>query len=742
MLEHWQSVARHTPLAILTDLDGTLIPFAPTPEEAVPDPELIELIRTLTAIPGLHVIVVSGRPHLVLERYFPDPSVWLVAEHGAWSRSQGGWQPTIELDATPIEELADRLEVIAQQHPGAHVERKTWSCAVHYRQLRASVRAAFSVEVAVVIDDFLEQHPSFERVDGTQVIEVRAAAARKSFAVPWAKRQLGADVRLIALGDDLTDEHLFAALDVTDESILVRNGTHHDSHARWQLGDVPAARRFLAFLRDARSGASPGDLPLTLRHPRSSSAPPSESLLVVSNRLPDLRSAEPVDRVRKNNVGGLVSALEPILKARHGLWLGWGGRVVADTDEPGYGVEDGSPALAWFDYKQSWQRDYYNGFCNATLWPLFHSFPSRVVIDDKTYQSYVTVHEVFADAVQRYAGASDTIWVHDYHLLLLARALRRRGHRGRIGLFLHVPFPSLDIFSMLPWARDLVDAMLDFDLVGFHTPIYVSNFLTCAGNLLEARSSPALVEHRGRFTRVGAFPIGIFPESFQESPAPALVHEIEDLARSLGTAKLVLGVDRLDYTKGIPERLIAFGRLLELFPEWRGKVSLIQISVPSRADVPEYVEQRANIEGIVGRINGQLGEAHWMPIRYLYRGYTRAHLSQLYRLASVGYVTPLRDGMNLVAKEYVAAQDPEDPGVLVLSEFAGAAYEMKDAILTNPYYADGMARDLDLALRMPLEERRTRHARLLASVNRTNAQSWAMSFLDALSECPAGAVGG
>lgn len=739
MHEYWQSVARYTPLAILTDLDGTLIPFAPTPEDASPDAELLELLRSLTALPGLHVIVVSGRPHGVLERYFSDPSVWLVAEHGAWCRGLGAWQSTIDLDPKPIVELSDRLEVIAKGCPGARVERKTWSCAVHYRQMRPHIRAAFSVEIAAVIDEFLEHHPAFERIDGNQVIEVRAAAARKSFAVSWAKRQIGGDVRLIAIGDDLTDEHLFAALDAVDEGVLVRGGIPRHSHARWEVDGVDAARQLLAFVRDARSGASVGELPVTPVRPPlpslSSASPSSESLLVVSNRLPDLRSSEPVDRVRQNNVGGLVSALEPILAARRGLWLGWGGHVVPDTDEPSYGIDEGSPALAWFDFKQSWQRDYYNGFCNATLWPLFHSFPNRVVIDDATYESYVMVHEVFADAVQRHAGSSDTIWVHDYHLLLLARVLRKRGHRGPIGLFLHIPFPSLDILAMLPWARDIVDGMLAFDLVGFHTPSYLTNFLTCAGHLVGSRSGPALVEYREHLTRVGAFPIGIFPASFQESPDPALVQEIEDLTRSLGSAKLVLGVDRLDYTKGIPERLIAFGRLLELFPEWRGKVSLIQISVPSRADVPEYVEQRANVEGIVGHINGQFGEAHWVPIRYLYRGYTRNHLSQLYRAAHVGYVTPLRDGMNLVAKEYVAAQDPENPGVLVLSEFAGAAYEMKDAILTNPYHADGMARALDLALRMPLDERKLRHARSLAVVERTNAQSWAVSFLDALSEC-------
>jgi trehalose 6-phosphate synthase len=230
-------------------------------------------------------------------------------------------------------------------------------------------------------------------------------------------------------------------------------------------------------------------------------------------------------------------------------------------------------------------------------------------------------------------------------------------------------------------------------------------------------------------------PIGIIPASFQEPPEPSVVEEIEGLMRALGDAKLVLGVDRLDYTKGIPERLVAFGRLLETFPEWRGKVSLVQVSVPSRADVPLYAEQRATIEAIVGRINGELGEAAWVPIRYLYRSYDHGQLAELYRAAAVGYVTPLRDGMNLVAKEYVAAQDPANPGVLLLSQFAGAAEEMRDAVLTNPYHAQGMARDLDRALRMELEERKTRHAKLLATVQRSNAVTWAEGFLAALDAC-------
>lgn len=733
MLEHWLSLTRHTPLAILTDFDGTLVPFAATPEDARPDDELHALLRSLAALPGLRVVIVSGRPHTVLERYFPDSAVWLVAEHGAWSRSDGAWKPTLELDATPIQELAGQLEAIAARYPGARVERKSWSCALHDRLVSSFSRSALGIEATVALGDFLAQHHSFERLDGVNVVEVCAAAARKSFAVEWARQQTGPDSRIIAIGDDLTDEHLFAALGPLDEPILVQGGLGRRSHARWVLDDVDAVRRFLGFVRAVREGERPPELPVAPIQPtpRPSSLE-ATTLLVVSNRLPDLRSAETVTQVGRANVGGLVSALEPILAARKGLWLGWGGQVVPDDQEPGHGVFDGRPRLAWFDYKESWQRAYYDGFCNATLWPLFHSFPERVVIDKDTWDSYVTVHDVFADEAQRYIGADDTLWVHDYHLLLFARRMRQRGHRGPIGLFLHVPFPCVDLCSILPWAGEIVDGMLDFDLIGFHTPSYLANFAGCAGALLGSLVAPTVIEHRGKRTNLGVFPIGIFPESFQESPGPELAAEIESITQSLGSAKLVLGVDRLDYTKGIPERLRAFGRLLELFPEWRGKVSLIQISVPSRADVAEYRDQRTNIEGIVGRVNGQFGEANWVPIRYLYRSYSREHLSQLYRAAHVGYVTPLRDGMNLVAKEYVAAQDPSDPGALLLSQFAGAAVEMSDAVLTNPYYTDGMARDLDRALRMSLEERKARHARLLAVVERTDARSWATAFLESL----------
>jgi trehalose-6-phosphate synthase len=342
------------------------------------------------------------------------------------------------------------------------------------------------------------------------------------------------------------------------------------------------------------------------------------------------------------------------------------------------------------------------------------------------------VNQEFASVASELVGKSTPIWVHDYHLLLCARELRKLGHTGPIGMFLHVPFPGCDVFSMLPWVEELLDAMLDFDLIGFHTDGYAANFSACCGATLDAETGRDAVFHRGRRTRLGSFPIGIIPESFSEPSDPQVQQEIDALMSSFAGRQIVLGVDRLDYTKGIPERLEAFGRMLETYPEWRGKVTLLQVSVPSRADVPQYAAQRALIESAVGRINGRFGEAGWVPIHYLYRSYGQAQLTTLYRAARVGFVTPLRDGMNLVAKEYVAAQDGVDPGVLVLSKFAGAAVELRDAVLTNPYHADGMARALDTALRMPLDERKSRHQKLLVSVQQRTAETWAEDFLNVL----------
>ncbi len=729
-------MVRRAPLGILTDLDGTLVPFATRPEDAGVAPEVSRLLGDLAALPSVSVTIVSGRPRASLERLLGDvPGLRLAAEHGGWLRGDAGWRALVSDDPSALVALAAELELIATHHRPAHVERKTWSVCLHLRGVPEWDRPRLIVEANVAIAAWLRHHAGYELLEGAEVLETRLARIRKSAAVAWARPYAGPSAALLVLGDDPTDEDMFRVLSPVDEGVLVGPRAHASTLARWALPGPDAVLAFLGWILAARRGDAPGRsamLPQAIRRePRAD--PPSHRLLAISNRLPDLRSPTAPDATRRRNVGGLVSALEPVLAARRGLWLGWSGRTVAaDTAGP-VEIDDAStPPLAWVDLPEAWYELYYNGFCNRSLWPLFHTFPSRVRFVDEEWDCYVRVNHAFATAARTLVVPDVPVWVHDYHLLLVAGALRRSGHRGPIGLFLHVPFPGIDLFSMLPWAATILDEMLQFDLLGFHTLHDVDNFHQCVRALFPASIDGDGIRHRDRRVRADVFPIGIVPEGFQEPPEPRAAEEIAALLQSIAPSRLLLGVDRLDYTKGIPERVYAFGRLLELFPDWRGQVSLVQISVPSRADVPEYAEQRALIEAAVGRVNGELGEAHWTPIRYLYRAYGRNQLAQLYRAADVGYVTPLRDGMNLVAKEYVAAQDPDAPGVLLLSRFAGAAAELEGAVLTNPYHCDGMARDLDQALRMPAAERRERHRRLYATIAGSTAVSWAEGFLAAL----------
>ncbi|RPH52455.1 MAG: trehalose-phosphatase [Planctomycetota bacterium] len=742
-LEHWRQLACHTPLGILSDLDGTLIPFAPTPEEARIDVELLELLRNLSALPGVTMTVVSGRSKESLDRLLSGaPEISLVAEHGGWKRAKGAWQATLELTPASLDGIARELEKIASHHAGALVERKTWSVTIHHRQVRPSEKAELEIETAAAVDAWLSAHPGFERLDGAEVVEVRPVRLRKSSAVPWMRELAGPGSRLIALGDDLTDEDMFQALSAGDEGILVGRQQTRGTFARWQLLCSSTSLSFLKWIVSVRREGPtpippmlPAPIALAPRTPKS--GPAGYQMLAVSNRLPHLRGeAGAPGGQRKKSVGGLVSALEPALAARKGIWLGWNGHFVSGT-EPGFMMLDDEtrPATAWIDLPKDWHTKYYNGLCNRSLWPLFLSFPGNLRFALDEWECYQKVNAAFSDAANDLVAPETPVWVHDYHLLLLASALRKKGHRGPIGHFLHIPFPGVDLFSLFPWAEQLLDAMLDFDLLGFHTPGHVDNFRQCVGTLSPAKLADEVILHHGRRIRVRDFPIGIIPEDFQVAQDSTMAEEITAVLSPLTRTRKILGVDRLDYTKGIPERLLAFGRMLELFPEWRSKVSFLQVSVPSREDVPEYAEQRSRVENIVGRINGEYGEADWVPIRYLYRSYSREQLSELYRSADVGCVTPLRDGMNLVAKEYVAAQRRENPGALVLSKFAGAARELKDAVLTNPWHVDGMARDLDRALRMPLEERKARHEKLLAAVSRTTALTWAQDYISTLEAC-------
>lgn len=722
-----RTIARAPALGVLVDFDGTLIPIAATPEQAHGNEEALTVLLELARAPSTRVVVISGRPRDALEaRLDSFPNLWLVAEHGAWRRDDQGWHP-LSIEGTPPHRIARILEAIAIRYPGALVERKTWSVCLHFRRVPHPRRDALLARAHKAMAAWIRTHAEYELLVANEALEVRHRSAHKGRAVPWLRAHLGPGARLIAFGDDTTDEDTFAAMGPTDLSIRV-GLSERPTQAEARLSspsEVLALLRWLARVRVLEAEAPPS---IVLCPPVSKGAENPASLLVISNRLPITDA--PFVNERARNVGGLVAALESALAARDGLWLGWsgqacgGGALAIDRSE--------RPARACFDFEPRWRDLFYNGFSNRSLWPLFHGMPGQARYLDEEWDAYVEVNDAFADAAARVAAKDATIWVHDYHLLLVGIALRRREIGRKLGFFLHIPFPPLDLFETIPWAPELLDGLLAFDLLGFHTRRYASNFIACACAMGGAIPMTGGVRIGHRIVRAAHFPLGIDPRPFEEPGAPEHHAEISELEAALHGRKLVLGVDRLDYTKGIPERLKAFARMLEMFPSLRTRVSMVQVAVPSRADVPEYAEQRRAIETLVGHIHGEYGETDWVPVHYLYRSYERGHLARLYRAAHVGFVTPLRDGMNLVAKEYVAAQEPDDPGVLLLSRFAGAAEGMPDALLTNPYHIDGMARDLARALSMPHEERVRRHTNLLEGVHATMSVDWAESFLSAL----------
>jgi len=714
---HWRALASYPCLALLVDLDGTLVEFAPTPEQAVPDADTLARLQALID-GGVQVAIVSGRPRSAIEPLIERlDGAWWFAEHAAWQYVRGAWSGP-GATAPELEDLAATLTALARL-PGGRYERKSLSVCLHWRGVEPAQRPALVTAAELACDEWLEMHDDYERLAGVDHLEVRRRAVTKGLAVRRV-RELLEGARLIAIGDDVTDEDMFAVLVEGDAGIAVGpHGRRSQAHAT--LAGPPAVRDFLRWLAGTRAGTEQAAPPvgpvMDLRPARE------RALVVMSNRTPTVTVG------RQREVGGLVSALEPALRERHGIWLGWSGHEREGTASLAIDAL-AEPARASFDLSRAWRERFYAGFCNRVLWPLFHSFPMRVTYVDADWEAYVAANEAYAQHALELAQPGATIWVHDYHLLLVARALRRRGHTGPIGLFLHIPFPPRELFETMPWQAELLDAMLDFDLVGVHTERWAENFVEVIRHQPDARVDAMTVRSGERRCQVGVFPIAIDPSAFTGESEEAA--DVAGLRAALGDRVLLLGVDRLDYAKGIPQRFAGFERLLERYPEWRGRVALVQISVPSRAEIPEYSELRHTVETMVGRINGKFGEADWVPVRYLYRSYDHAVLAQLYRLANVAVVTPLRDGMNLVAKEFIASQDAADPGVLVLSRFAGAAAQLRDAILTNPFHPDGLADDLDRALRMPAAERVARHARLRSVIDRETPHTWSAAFLDAL----------
>ncbi|MEZ4292478.1 MAG: bifunctional alpha,alpha-trehalose-phosphate synthase (UDP-forming)/trehalose-phosphatase [Myxococcota bacterium] len=462
-----------------------------------------------------------------------------------------------------------------------------------------------------------------------------------------------------------------------------------------------------------------------------SNPPDSGRLIVLSNRLPITLERRRGRLVANRSSGGLVAALEPAMRERGGTWIGWpGAGLKANESLPspseGYALEP--VALTPTEI-----RRFYHGFSNATLWPLFHSFLERTALDPRDWTVYERVNARFAEAASACMQEGDLVWVHDYHLTRCPHQLRLLRPDARIAFFMHIPFPPFDVYRILPWYREVIRGLLACDLIGFHSPGYVSNFLDCVERLLGERvdRETGRIEHGDRTVRVGAFPLGIDYEAYASRARSAARP-----ATAVGE-QIILGVDRLDYTKGIPERMRAYERMLELHREHRGRVVLIQVAVPTREQVTEYQRLKREIDELVGRINGRFGTSQWTPVRYIHRSISHERLCALYRDADVGLVTPLRDGMNLVAKEFVASQ-VDEPGVLVLSRLAGAADTMQEAILVNPYNIDSVADAIHRALTLPADEREARLRALQRRERQNDLHAWLAGFLEAASSSEAG----
>ena len=453
-------------------------------------------------------------------------------------------------------------------------------------------------------------------------------------------------------------------------------------------------------------------------------------LLVVSNRLPVTVSAAKGEAIVSPSMGGLATGLRGPFERSHGLWIGWPGDLsrLADATRAAALEQLGDLRTVPVELTAEEVRSYYEDFANGVLWPVFHYLLDRIPLRSAGWDAYRRVNAKFAAAVAAHYQPGDTIWVHDYQLLLLPGLLRERLPAARIGFFLHIPFPASEVFRMLPWREDVLRGMLGADLIGFHTPSYARHFASATVRILGLEPVLDEITAFGRQVRFRAFPMGIDAATFAGPGEP-----LEDDFRLARGTRLILGVDRLDYTKGIRRRLHAVERLLLRRPDLRGKTTMVQIAVPSREKVGAYQDYRRRVEEMVGAINGRLATLRDTPIHYMYRGFPQEQLISLYRAASVMLVTPLRDGMNLVAKEFAAARTDGD-GVLVLSEFAGAAEEMPEALHVNPYDVDGMSRAIEHALEMPEDERRTRMAALRARVLRFDVHRWAEEFLAALGD--------
>jgi trehalose 6-phosphate synthase/phosphatase len=462
----------------------------------------------------------------------------------------------------------------------------------------------------------------------------------------------------------------------------------------------------------------------------------TKRVLLVANRLPVSVTKRSGRVALEPSAGGLATGLASLPSSYGRLWVGWPG-VVADRLSGGdikrISGELGESYRPVF-LAEKHLRNYYRGFCNKTIWPLFHYFPVRTVYEIRFWEGYRQVNDLFCEQVAKVAKPGDCIWVHDYHLMLLPQLLRERLDDVEIGFFLHIPFPSFELFRLLPWRHEILKGLLNADLIGFHTFDYVRHFFSSVSRLIGLEHNFGNINVNDRIVRVDAFPMGIDYRKYSGAAAAAEVkEEVERIRRKVGDCRVILSVDRLDYTKGIVQRLEAFDLFLSENPSWKQKVTLIMVAVPSRTGVEEYREMRDRLEQLVGRINGEHGTIGWMPVWYLYRFIPFNRLSALYSAADVALVTPLRDGMNLIAKEFIAAKT-DGRGVLILSEMAGAAGELGEALTVNANNKAEIVTAIGQALRMPPEEQVRRNRLMQHRLARYTVSRWAADFMHALSQ--------
>lgn len=465
-------------------------------------------------------------------------------------------------------------------------------------------------------------------------------------------------------------------------------------------------------------------------------------MILVSNRLPITIEMGAQGPVLKPSSGGLVTALRPVLRTRKGYWLGWPGDGPEDQVRELVAKErsDSQFQLVPVSLTPMERKGFYAGFSNEIVWPLFHDLQSRCNFDPTYWDAYVRVNRKFADATARVARRDSLIWVHDYHLMLVGQFLREHGVRSRLGFFLHIPFPPLDIFEKLPWRSQILRALFAYDAVGFQTTRDLRNFLGCVRHFLpdiemHREDEQVRVSAGGHSRVIRPFPIGIDYDEFALHAAqPDIAERAGQIRQDMHGRTMIIGVDRLDYTKGVPDRLKALRYLLESSPELRRQLSLVQIVVPSRENIPKYRELKHEIETLVSQINGQYGDPGWMPVHYIHRSVERPELVAMYRAADIALITPLKDGMNLVAKEFCASQEGEQ-GVLILSEFAGAAAQLaKGALLVNPYDIQCVADAVRQACAMDARERVARMRKLRRRVRHDNVFRWCERFCSYLED--------